>query len=76
MQAIQQLLFGSLWSVCGVLTVLHLTQAAPLQVQELQRRKIPSPMTEAERKINRNILQEIAKLTVGQETGYTIPAGH
>ena len=49
---------------------------AHVQVQELQRRKIPSPMTEAERRINKQILQDIAKLRVSHEAGFTIPAGH
>ena len=47
-----------------------------MQVQELNRRKLPNPMTEAERKINRHILDQISKLTVGQESGFTIPASH
>ena len=47
-----------------------------LQVQDLQRRKIPSPMTEAERRINKQILQDIAKLKVSHEAGFTIPAAH
>lgn len=48
-----------------------------LQVQELNKRKIPQPMTESERKINRQILDEISKLTLGHEAGgFTIPASH